>query len=194
MRNSTRDCGATRTAALVLAVAVAMSGCGLSSEPAAPTGAQAAQKVRKALSRAQPDMVAAVSSSKAPGPVDLRFELATRPVVGQPANIEFALTPSVELDRLYVRFQGSDELQLVKGEETPHLQRPPVGVPVKHTVTVIAKADGIFPLTAVVVSDAPTQSLARTYSIPIIAGNGMPELPPDSAAETAANSAPPRTP
>jgi hypothetical protein len=175
---------------MALAVVVSMSGCGSSTDAAPATVAQAAQKVRKAVTQAQPDMVAAVSASKAPGPVDLRFELTRRPLVGQPTTIEFALTPAVELDGLYARFQGTDELQLVQGEETKHFERPPVGVPIKHTVTVIAKADGIFPVTAVVLTDPTVQSVARTYSVPVIAGAGLPELPED-AAGTAAGAAPP---
>jgi hypothetical protein len=46
---------------------------------------------------------------------------------------------------------------------------------------VTPKADGIFYVTATVISDSSTGSLARLYSIPIIAGAGLPELPPAAA-------------
>ena len=42
--------------------------------------------------------------------------------MGQPLDIELALTPAVELDRLFARFQAGDGLQLVTGAETEHYE------------------------------------------------------------------------
>jgi hypothetical protein len=127
-------------------------------------------------------MVAAVSSSKSPREADLRFALSGRPTVGQPLEVQLALTPTVELERLFVRFQASEGLEMVKGAETGHYEDPTPGKELPHTVTVIPKTDGIFNVTAVVVADSTKGSTSRTYTIPIIAGAGLPELPPQPEA------------
>ncbi|MEJ1964069.1 MAG: hypothetical protein WDO56_22010 [Gammaproteobacteria bacterium] len=138
----------------------------------------------------QADMVAAFSANRAQaGLVDLKFSLKKRPVVGEPVDIDLALIPSVQLEGLFARFQVADGLQLVEGAETQHLERPAANVPISHKLTVIARADGIYYITAVVLADSDKESIARTFSIPIIAGQGLAELP---AAPPAASVADPK--
>jgi hypothetical protein len=163
--------------------AVGLTACGSSDpDPSAPTAGSG--KHKSARSASSPDMVAAVSASKTPGPVDVKFALAARPAVGEPVDIRIVLTPTAELERVYARFQPSEGLDLVKGGETGQIEHPAVGTDIEHTVTVTPKADGIFNLTATVISDSSTESVSRIYSIPIIAGAGLPELPPAHAAPT----------
>jgi hypothetical protein len=185
---SRRDVGTARWAAFVLTAAVGLSGCG-SSEPD-PTAATPTSGKPKATHSGAADMVAAVSASKTPGPVDVDFALVARPVVGKPVDIRVALTPNVELERVYARFQASDGLDLATGQETGHIEHPPVGTNIDHTVTVTPKADGIFYVTATVISDSSTASESRVYSIPIIAGAGLPELPPPAAQAAASTTKP----
>lgn len=175
----------TALAAMAMA-AVALGACGSSESqsatdaanaPTKKSGAAAAQTVR-------PDMVAAVSSAKGPGTVDVRFSIPARPVVGEPLDIQLSLTPSIELERLVAHFQVPEGVQLVAGGETGQ-NRPAIGAEINHTLTVVPKADGIYTITAVVLTDSEQASIARTYSIPLIAGAGLPALP------TAANSATP---
>jgi hypothetical protein len=158
-----------------------MSGCG-SSDPDPTADGQGGTKAKagKAPPRVRPDMVAAVSASKSPGPIDLRFAVPQAPVVGQPIDIQLSITPKVELERIVARFQATDGLELLRGAETGVLDKPAPGVEIIHTLTVIPKADGIFNITAVVLTDSATDSVARTFSIPLIAGNGVPELPADN--------------
>jgi len=165
-------------AALIMTGALMLAGCG-SSDPA--TGAGKNSK-RGASAPVRPDMVAAVSSSKTPGNVELRFNIPERPVIGQRTEIQLSLTPNVELERLVARFQAPEGLELVAGAETARLDRPAPGVEISHTLTVIPKSDGIFNITAVVLTDTATDSLTRTFSIPVIAGAGLPEAPPAAPA------------
>ena len=134
------------------------------------------------------DMVAAVSAKPGAGLVDLRFAITQRPKVGEPVDIELALTPSVELEQLFARFQVAEGLQLVSGGETEHIEHAPAHVAVGHKITVIAKTDGIFYVTAVVLADSDKDSVARNFNIPIIAGQGLAELPPAPAAASVADS------
>jgi hypothetical protein len=48
-------------------------------------------------------------------------------------------------------------------------------VPIRHVVKIRAKRDGIFALSVVVSIDQANQDLVRTFSIPVIAGEGLPE-------------------
>jgi hypothetical protein len=169
----------TALAGVALAFMLVLAGCNSHTEPAA---AQPAAKKpaapRKASSRTGDDMVAAVSAAHGQsGIVELKFALAKRPAVGEPVDIDLALTPTVGLERLFARFQASEGLQVVSGGETEHFERPEKDVPVHHKLTVTARADGIYYITAVVLADSATDSIARTFSIPLIAGQGLTEAP-----------------
>jgi hypothetical protein len=165
-----------RAALVALSFAALAAGCGSADE-----GAQADAKGAKVQSAknagdgsaVRADMVSAVSASKAGPPVTLKFALNQRPMVGEPIDIDVALIPVSDLTRLYARFQPSTGLTLVKGGESPQFERPKTGEPIHHTVTVMANEDGIYYITAAVVADAEESSLTRTFSIPVIAGNGV---------------------
>lgn len=176
--------GVARVMALIVTGTLMLGGCGSSDpDPAATGGGKPGPKTARTQ---QPDMVAAVSSSKFPGNVELRFNIPQRPVIGQPTEILLSLIPSVELERLVARFQASEGLQVVSGAEMALVERPTPGVEITHKLTVVPKADGIFNITALVLTDSPTESVSRTFSIPLIAGSGFPEPPPATGGSPAA--------
>lgn len=171
-------------AALLMAVAVALAGCGFGESDEGAKSVSGAP-VRKPTSE-QSDMVAAVSSSRSDegGLVAMHFVLAKRPKVGEPVDIEVSLTPSIALERLFVRFQAVEGLQIVSGGQTEQIENAASGVAIGHKVTVLPKADGIFYITAVVVADSAKDSVSRTFSIPLIAGEGLsaaPAAPPSAS-------------
>jgi hypothetical protein len=176
------------TLSVALAVLVAAAGCN-SSDPSAAEMSSGAKKAAKVARNGRPDMVAAVSTGRVASPVDVRFAITQRPTVGQPLDIEVALTPSQDLELVFARFQVVDGLELVKGTETERREHPHPGEPISHVVTVLPKADGIFYLTATVLTDTDTASFTRTFYIPIISGNGLPALSTDAGPPTAANPA-----
>jgi hypothetical protein len=168
--------------AVAAALLLGLSGCG------STTGSNAAAHARKTpgrqsapagepATRALGDMVAAVSASKAGPPVEVKFDLRQRPEVGQPLDVDIALVPvSAAIEHLYARFQTGDGLTLVEGGEVATVEKPAQGVPIRHTVRIIPKRDGIFTLSATVGVDSENDSVSRTFSIPVIAGEGLPEL------------------
>jgi hypothetical protein len=175
MRMSTRISRAGWAVAGALALAV--SGCGSSSGPsaAAPANNVAKPKVVKA---AQPSaMVAAVSATKAGPPVELKFDLQQRPAIGQAVDIAFELVPaSPNVERVSAKFQADDGLELVGGSDIPPVEKPAEGTPIRHIASIVAKRDGIFTLHAVVSVESEKQTLTRTFTIPVIAGEGLTEL------------------
>src|SRR5262245_22856006 len=178
-----RVSGMARAAAAVafgLGLVLALAGC----EPADPNASGSTSTGSTSRKTAVPasgdaDMVSAFSARAAgqPGLVELKFKLLKRPAVGEPVDIELELIPTVELERLFARFQVAEGLQIVSGAESDHFEHPAKGVPVGHKMTVTARSDGIFYVTAVVLADSDKESVARTFSFPLIAGQGLLEQP-----------------
>jgi hypothetical protein len=118
------------------------------------------------------DMVAAVALGKTSVPVDVRFALRERPEVGQPATLDLLVTPSAPLERLVTSFRAEDGLKLRDGGDPSVRERPEPGIPIPHTLTVVAQQDGIFYVSATVLADLGSEQIAHTFTIPVIAGGG----------------------
>lgn len=131
------------------------------------------------------NMVSAVSSTKPNEDLQLKFQLHSRPIVGQPLDIDVALVPGKDLDRVYATFQGSDGVEVTAGGRTEEIEHPPVGTPLTYTVTVLPRRDGVLAVNAVVLMDSSDESVTRTFAIPVIAGAGaspaMAAAPPAGA-------------
>jgi hypothetical protein len=119
------------------------------------------------------NMVSAVSAGKPSGDIELKFALRKRPVVGESVDVDLALIPGQDLDRVYATFQAGDGLELTKGGKTAEIDHPPAGIPIPHTLTIVPQRDGVFYVSAVVLTDSSTQSVTRSFSIPVIAGAGI---------------------
>jgi hypothetical protein len=151
VRTGARSMAMTWGLALVLALAVFFAGCDSQPDPTVATsGGKKAVRNTSSTDADDPDMVTAFSNTRGQaGLVDLKFKLTKRPAVGEPVEVELALVPAVELEHLFARFQAAEGLQIVSGGETEHFDHPATGVPVKHKMTVTAKSDGIFYVTAI---------------------------------------------
>ncbi|MDB6090349.1 MAG: hypothetical protein JWN85_3133 [Gammaproteobacteria bacterium] len=160
---------------------LALNGCGSSTESSTAAHGKKTAAKPKALAdparRDPADMVAAVSATKTGAPVQLKFELRQRPGVGQPLDVDIALIPGSPLvERVYAKFQPGEGMDLLDGGDLAPVEKPAEGVPIRHTVRVLPKRDGIFTVTATVGVDSATDSVARAFAIPVIAGEGLPEL------------------
>jgi hypothetical protein len=119
-------------------------------------------------------MVAAVSASKAGPPVEMKFSLPTRPEVGQVMDIDVAVVPREPVpDNVSVSFQVVDGIDIVDGSQLEQVGNLVDGTPIRHVVKILPKRDGIFALTAVVSFATANQDSSRTFSIPVIAGEGL---------------------
>lgn len=164
-------------AIVALGMAIGLSGCG-SSDPTAGTEGRPATKTSRPAGDNHPDMVAAVNASKTAGAVELYFSIPSAPVVGQPIDIQLVITPLTDLERIIARFQATEGLEVMHGAESGPHDNPARGVEIPHTLTVRPKADGVYAIQAIVLSDSDTQSVSRTFSIPIIVGAGTSASPP----------------
>lgn len=130
------------------------------------------------------DMVSAVSGGGSSAPVELKFALGDRPTVGQELQIEVAVLPVSVLDQVAAHFQAGAGLELRDGKQLGPIAKPAAGVPLPHKLTIVPQRDGIFFVTATVHADSPRQQVSRTFSIPIIAGEGMAKPKDESTAQT----------
>jgi hypothetical protein len=177
-------------AAVAAGLAASVGACGGGDKASAPTSSADAKphKQPKSVSAPQPvpasrpgeealgDMVAAVGAAKAGPPVEMKFSLPTRPEVGQVMDVDVAVVPRAPVpDSLSVSFQVVDGMDIVAGAQLQSVDHLVDGTPIRQVVKILPKRDGIFALTAVVSFVTSNQDAARTFSIPVIAGEGLPE-------------------
>jgi len=176
MRMFTRRGGFTSNLGPALAASVILVGCGSGATPGVVEPAKPAATPRKAQpgDLVSPNMVNAASGARTgPPAVQLKFELRERPDVAQPLDIDLVILPtSATLDRLYGRVETGDGLELADGAQIAPTERPVEGIPIRHSIKVLPKRDGIFTVSAVVTMDAAGQSWSQNFSIPVIVGAG----------------------
>lgn len=174
-----------RNACLVAMLAAAVVGaCSRApdeSRPATPAQAPAAR-----AAQLPPDMVSAVSGSKASSAVDLKFLLRSRPEPGRPLDIDLAVIPKDSQANIRLIVQNTDGFEITAGQQVSIPKGVEQGVAVVHRLTVVPARDGVFSLSAVALVDTDKTSVTRTFAIPVIVGEGITAtgLAPDSAAAT----------
>jgi len=180
MMTSTRISRAGWAVAMMVSLDL-LAGCGSSSGSGHDSAASQAKKTHIQASvdpaeRPATDMVAGVSPSKSGPPVALKFELREPPQPGQLLDVDIAVLPGPPaINRIYAKFQGGEGLDLVEGSELPAIDKPAVGSIIRHVVRVLPKHDGVFTVSATVSADLADDSITRTYSIPVIVGDGLTE-------------------
>ena len=158
------------------------SGCGSKVKSTAAASAKSHKQHKAEQQQTQPgeeplgEMVAAVTGSKAGPPVELKFSLPTRPEVGQVMDVDVAVVPRAPVpDSVSVSFQVVEGMDIVDGSQLARVDKLVDGTPIRHVVRVLPKRDGIFALTAVVAFVSANQDFTRTFAIPVIAGEGLPD-------------------
>ncbi len=180
MTTSTRI-SRTRLGLAVVGTLLGLYGCGSSSGPADPAHSKqkgnASQRVVDPSNRAPEDMVAAVSVGKGGPPVGLKFELRATPQVGQAVDLDLVVLPDAPaIERIDGRVDGSENLTLIEGGDLGAIDKPAQGSVIRHVVRLLPKQDGIFIVTAAVTVTLANDSITRTFTIPVIVGDGLPEL------------------
>jgi hypothetical protein len=181
----------TRISRAVSGVAVAgallgLFGCGSSSgsaDSAHSSHKSATRQTTDPAARPPEDMVAAVSVGKGGPPVGLKFELRSVPQAGQAVDLDLAVLPDAPaIDRIDGKFDGGENLPLVEGGDLGAVDKPAQGTVIRHVVRLLPKQDGIFTVTAAVTVTLANDSITRTFTIPVIVGEGLPELTAKSEA------------
>lgn len=167
--------GAALVRALRVAVVgglLALTGCG--SAPSDSTAASATKA--KAVTTASPsdlaDMVSAVSPAGSAPPISMKFRLQARPLVGSPVQLTLALIPdpNAGVSSIHVSLQpGEGILMQSESDRTLRFDDLKDGNSLQQTVTLVPQQAGVLSLTATVVVELDSGSLARTFAVPLIA-------------------------
>jgi hypothetical protein len=173
-------------AALPLAIiGLVLAACGSrGGDDASPgQGGAAAKRVTAAAN----NLVTAVSGGKPSAPIELQFDIATRPEAGKPVDVTLSLVPrGADISELRLQFQSVEGIEMRAGGEMPVQEHPKDGVPLSHTVTIVPQHDGVFALVAMTMVETVDGSIMRTFSIPLVVG-----APPAAASGASAPAAKP---
>ena len=180
---------------LGLALALALAGCGYLGGHPATTGHSGAPFASGPADKALAGMIDAVGPAGARAPVTLKFEILSRPQVGNLDRIKFALIPEVSgINDLRIVFGARDGIEVVSGGATREFPMPAAAQPILGSITVRPLESGIFTVSAVVGVQSPSQSVAWPFSIPLIAEEGPEPSAGVSASPRAATAAARPTP
>lgn len=159
--------------ALLCAALLALLGCSDANDESAAAAAETAQiaAARRNAAAETQDMISAVAAGKPGAPIDVRFDVPTKPRVGEPLKIDVAVVPLSAVGRLEVVFQGNDGLSVASDGQLGPLDNPAVGKVLRHTVTVLPQSEGVFMLSAIAMTDGDDASMSRSFAMPIIVGN-----------------------
>jgi hypothetical protein len=160
-----------------MACATILVACGHSSSNPAAAGLSQQQNRdsragRRAADLVDPDMVTAVSSARSTTPINMKFALSARPVVGTPVTLTVALIPAPDagISHIHASFQPADGLQLL-ADRALDISNPAPGQPIEQQLSVVPQQAGVLLLNATVLVDMDGGSMARGYTIPMIAGD-----------------------
>jgi hypothetical protein len=151
--------------ACVGALALLLSACG-SDEP------QVAASVAPVKRAQVPDdptakMARAVTVNGATVPVNLKYEILTKPVVGMPVEIELAVMPSQSGDSMTVAFVGSAGLTL-SADAAPPMNAVKAGQIERVKFSAQAQQATVFYVTVTATVNSAGTSSVRSFAIPLI--------------------------
>jgi hypothetical protein len=161
----------------LLCAAMAVGGCNKDSATTAPAPA-ATQVKPKAPPVAKPGgsaaeqtagMVQAAAIGKSQVPVELKFDVAERPKVGQPVEINLALIAQISASLATIQVSGADDVAVAPGGNQFEIPSEEAGEVYRHTLSVTPKAEGVLLLGVTVLLKHDELLDQRVFSIPIIA-------------------------
>jgi hypothetical protein len=181
--NAMSSCERIRMGCLMsVALAFAVAGCGSKEEPekaaapkpvARPASDDAAGAAGVAAAKDARRMANAVATGKAGAAVDLQYEVAPRPEVGQPFEIELSFAPGLPADTLDVQLSATSGLRITS-TETIRFEAVQAGERYTSKAAVIGDAPGLYYVGVVVRMATKVQTDARSFSIPVVVGSEPP--------------------
>jgi len=145
-----------------------------------PTKAPQAAKRGPTPEELTAGMVEAVGVGKSSVPVTLKFDLPTRPEIGQPLEIVLGVLPQEPASAVSVKVSGSEALQPAPGNAVIEVGAVDPAEAYRVTVTVTPTAEGVQFLAVDVVLRHDDVTDTRSFTIPLIV-QGAPEAPAAAA-------------
>jgi hypothetical protein len=179
-----RACALTALASLAVACG---GGDGNSAADKAASADAAGKASKQAAAKAAEDdgLANAVAVGKTAAAVDLKYNLAARPALGQPFELELVLLPRVAADTLEVQATGMPGLVVAGGAAAKFDQVVPDEKYAAKVLLQVAEP-GLYyvGVTAKLVNKVQTDS--RTFSVPVVVGQ-LPAVEKPAPAAVGAN-------
>ncbi len=148
---------------------------GDSGTPAAPTSApsphvKTAAPVKKGPSAADltAGMVEAVSQGKSTVPVELKFDLPQKPLIGKALQVDIAVMPQIPASVADIQITGTEGLEVAPDASQIEIPSVAEGEVYRHSVKVTPTTDGVLFLGLTVSLKHDEISESRAFSIPLI--------------------------
>jgi hypothetical protein len=180
---------AAAAAALLAAALVAACGGGRGEEEVAqaaqdPAAAAAAAPVAAAPPAEDPAkarLASAVADGKTSAPVDMKYDVLTKPAQGQPFEVELVFEPRQAADTLEIEVTDAPGLVLV-GETTAKFG--PVEAGQSYTAKVLVKGDnaGLYYIGVLAKMSTQVQTESRAFAVPVVIGDPAAGQKPAAAA------------
>jgi hypothetical protein len=162
---------------LLVCAALALSACNKDSGSAAPASTVTHIKPKTpvvpkpggTVAEQTVGMVQASAIGKSQMPVELKFDVAQRPKVGQPVEINLALIAQISASPATIQVTGAEDVTVAPGGSPYEIPSEEAGEVYKHTLSVTPTAEGVVLLTVTVVLKHDELTDQRVFSIPIIA-------------------------
>jgi len=167
----------TSRAAGILAAAIGgaatLAGCG--QEPNVPASSPVAPHIKAAgavkkgptADELTAGMAAAPALGKSVLPVDLKFELAQRPKIGQPLEINLALLPQIAGGPATVQVTDADGLD-AQSDDPFDIPAVEPGEVYRHTVRLTPNTDGVLLVDLTVSLQHDDVSDSKVFAVPVI--------------------------
>jgi hypothetical protein len=113
-------------------------------------------------------MVEAASQGKSQLPVQLKFDLAKRPTLGQPVDIDIAVLPQIDASPADIHVTGGDGLTVAPDANAIDLPAVEAGQVYHQSVKVTPSVDGVLVLSVSIALKHDEMTESRAFSIPLI--------------------------
>lgn len=123
-----------------------------------------------AVADANRKMAAGVPVGASTAPVEVRFDLASVPVAGQPFDVNVAVLPAAPAPVLRIDVRGGEGLAIVKPDGTVSIEKVQAGTLERLTVTASAATPGTRVLGITVTLELPTGTESRNFAFPVVVG------------------------
>lgn len=170
----TRKRNAAIAATAAIFAAASLAGCGQDAhKPAASAAAPhikapAPAKKGPTVEELTAGMAAAPPLGKSVLPVEVKFELADRPKIGQILEINLALVPQVAGGSATVQVSAADGLDAAQTDNQFEIAEVEAGEVYRHTVRMIPTTDGVLLVNLTVSLKHDEVSDSQVYSVPVI--------------------------
>ena len=155
-----------------LAMIAALAACHEEDPNAATSVYKKAAIAKKLVVPADPTakMARAVTVGKPVAPVDLKYDILSKPEAGAATEVQIALIPTAAVQDLSVTVSAAEGVTLA-GSLTASFKQPTPGEAQKHSFSMLPDHDGMFYITVIATTSNAGVTDARTFSIPFIVGD-----------------------